>query len=144
VQPQNVSKATSLPGSCRTGSRDDDGARKAGVVAWGYGTPGLADLDRDGDLDYVFGVRGDSVYWFEFEGADTWIRHTLGPLPKRSLGATTLDVDGDGWSPEASGTATPASPARILSSSTATTGRSTPRSTTWSQPTSTGMAVRTS
>lgn len=68
-----------------------------GDITWGYGTPGLADFDRDGDLDYAFGVRGDKIYWFEFNGPDTWKRHELGPLPSRTLGATTLDVDGDGW-----------------------------------------------
>jgi hypothetical protein len=29
------------------------------AVDWGYGTPALADFDRDGDLDFAFGVRGD-------------------------------------------------------------------------------------
>ncbi|MFW5944905.1 MAG: FG-GAP repeat domain-containing protein [Bacteroidota bacterium] len=64
---------------------------------WGYGTPTLADFDKDGTMDYSFGVRGDSIYWFEFRGWDDWERHTVGPLPTRTLGATTFDVDGDGW-----------------------------------------------
>lgn len=68
-----------------------------GDNTWGFGTPGLADFDRDGDLDYAVGVRGDSIYWFAYEQADAWTRHTLGHLPVRMLGAVTMDVDGDGW-----------------------------------------------
>jgi hypothetical protein len=65
---------------------------------WGYGTPALADFDNDGDLDFAFGVRQDSIYWFENRGPDEWVRHTLARLPLEStLGAASMDVDGDGW-----------------------------------------------
>lgn len=64
---------------------------------WGYGAASQADFDRDGDLDFVFGVRGDSVYWFEYNSSDNWTRHTVGPLPIRTLGGAAMDVDGDGW-----------------------------------------------
>lgn len=64
---------------------------------WGYGTPTLADFDKDGYLDFSFGVREDSIYWFEHRGWDDWQRHTVGSLPVRTLGALSLDVDGDGW-----------------------------------------------
>ncbi|MEX0680649.1 MAG: VCBS repeat-containing protein [Balneolales bacterium] len=64
---------------------------------WGYGTPSMADFDQDGFFDYSFGVREDSIYWFEHRSWDEWARHTVGPLPIRTLGATTLDVDRDGW-----------------------------------------------
>ncbi|WP_073059808.1 FG-GAP repeat domain-containing protein [Fodinibius roseus] len=64
---------------------------------WGYGTPSMADFDQDGDLDFSFGVREDSIYWFEHKGWDHWSRHTVGVLPNRTLGATSFDVDGDGW-----------------------------------------------
>lgn len=69
-----------------------------GDVRWGYGTPALADFDNDGDLDFAFGVRGDSIYWFEYRGPEQWVRHTLAALPLEStLGAASTDVDGDGW-----------------------------------------------
>lgn len=64
---------------------------------WGYGTPAMADFDKDGDMDYAFCVREDSIYWFENRGADSWKRHTLGKIPIRTLGATVIDVDADGW-----------------------------------------------
>jgi hypothetical protein len=69
-----------------------------GDVRWGYGTPALADFDNDGDLDFAFGVRQDSIYWFENRGPEEWVRHTLAGLPMEStLGAASADVDGDGW-----------------------------------------------
>ncbi|QEG36305.1 FG-GAP repeat domain-containing protein [Bythopirellula goksoeyrii] len=68
-----------------------------GDTTWGYGTPGLADFDRDGFLDYALCVRGDNIYWFEYQEPDRWVRHVLGALAFRVLGATTMDVDGDGW-----------------------------------------------
>ncbi len=64
---------------------------------WGYGTPASADFDKDGDQDFAFGVRADSIYWFEFESAESWTRHAVGPVPVRTLGGNTMDVDGDGW-----------------------------------------------
>jgi|GEM_PF-4536860 len=67
-----------------------------GDTGWGYGTPVLADFDNDGDPDYAFCTRNDSLYWFENREARRWIRHTAGPMPLRTLGAAVLDVDGDG------------------------------------------------
>jgi hypothetical protein len=64
---------------------------------WGYGTPALADFDRDGDLDYAFGVRDDNIYWYETERIGEWTQHVLGPLTIRTLGGMALDVDRDGW-----------------------------------------------
>jgi hypothetical protein len=68
-----------------------------GDNSWGYGTPAVGDFDRDGDQDYAFGVRGDSLYWFEFTAANNWVRYTAGPVPVRTLGGNSMDVDGDGW-----------------------------------------------
>lgn len=64
---------------------------------WGYGTPTMADFDKDGDMDYSFGVREDSIYWYEHRGWDDWKRHTVELLPIRTLGALAMDIDEDDW-----------------------------------------------
>ena len=61
-----------------------------------YGIPALADLDNDGDLDYVFSTTLDRVYWFEFD-AQNWIKHVVGEIPTYQLGGNSMDVDNDGW-----------------------------------------------
>jgi hypothetical protein len=67
-----------------------------GNTVSGYGAPTLADFDADGDLDFALNVPGDSLYWFEFQGFETWIRRGAGVLPHNMLAAVSLDVDGDG------------------------------------------------
>ncbi len=63
---------------------------------WGYGSPVLADFDRDGDLDYAFSTREESLYWFENQGPDSWVRHEAASVPVGQLGAAGMDVDRDG------------------------------------------------
>lgn len=62
-----------------------------------FGTPALADLDNDGDLDFAFSTAGGEFKWYEFQDADTWVPHVVGNVPTRQLGGTHLDVDQDGW-----------------------------------------------
>jgi len=62
-----------------------------------YGSPVLADLDNDGDLDFAFSITKDKIFWFEYKDADTWIRHEAGEIPTGQLGGASLDVDQDGW-----------------------------------------------
>ena len=64
---------------------------------WGYGTPVVADFDRDGRPDFAFCTRLEKIYWFQNAGDGTWIRHVLGDVPTEQLGAAAADIDGDGW-----------------------------------------------
>ena len=65
-------------------------------------TPGgqtsLADIDRDGDLDFVTGRRAGVIVWFEFTGdPDNWIRHRIADKSPSDVGGKVLDIDNDGW-----------------------------------------------
>jgi len=64
-----------------------------------YGQTSLVDVDQDGDLDFITGGRDahKSVYWFEFQRPDQWVRRVLGTNHPSDVGGTSLDVDGDGW-----------------------------------------------
>ncbi len=66
-----------------------------------YGASGLADFDRDGDLDFTMARPASfgpsRVYWFEYQGPDHWITHIAGRDAVTSVGAEVMDVDGDGW-----------------------------------------------
>lgn len=62
----------------------------------------LSDLDGDGDLDWTAGTiwprrpRERMLYWYEYQGPDKWVRHSMGDAPNMYGGACTADVNGDG------------------------------------------------
>ncbi len=62
-----------------------------------YGTPVLADFDKDGDLDYAFSTRGEGLYWFENKGSNNWQQRVAAQTGLSQLGAAGMDVDRDGW-----------------------------------------------
>ena len=61
------------------------------------GQTGLADLDKDGDLDFITGQQQGTIYWYEFQSADSWVRHKLGENSPSEVGGAVLDVNRDGW-----------------------------------------------
>ena len=70
-----------------------------------YGQTSLADVDRDGDLDFITGGRDAerSVFWFERKSAGEWVRHVLGTDHPSDVGGAAADVDRDGWVDHVSG-----------------------------------------
>ncbi|MBE0534379.1 MAG: VCBS repeat-containing protein [Phycisphaerae bacterium] len=63
------------------------------------GQTALVDIDGDGDLDWVSGEASHSqgrIFWWEYQGPNTWIRHDLGK-GNTDVGGTAADLNGDGW-----------------------------------------------
>ncbi len=68
-----------------------------------YGQTSAVDVDKDGDLDFISGQQFGKVFWFENQGADQWIQHSIGENARTDVGGTAFDVDGDGWIDQVSG-----------------------------------------
>jgi hypothetical protein len=72
--------------------RIDTIGRKMGQTA-------LVDVDRDGDLDWIVGEAdhgGSQIWWWEYQSADTWVRHAMGK-GHTDVGGAAYDVNRDGW-----------------------------------------------
>jgi hypothetical protein len=67
------------------------------------GQASLADIDKDGDLDFIVGSSVGTIWWFEYNGDDTWIKHVLGKNALTDKGGVAFDVDNDGWIDQVSG-----------------------------------------
>ena len=60
------------------------------------GQTSLVDVDRDNDLDWVFGRFG-TMYWYEYVSPEKWIIHKIGEGAKTDVGGCPLDVNQDKW-----------------------------------------------
>ncbi len=60
------------------------------------GQTSLVDLDRDGDLDWVFGRLG-TMSWYEFISPNEWKLHEMGQGATTDVGGCPYDVNDDGW-----------------------------------------------
>jgi hypothetical protein len=63
------------------------------------GQTALADVDKDGDLDWIAGNsdrRASDIWWWEYQAPDRWVRHALGK-GNTDVGGAPFDVNGDGW-----------------------------------------------
>ena len=67
------------------------------------GQTSLVDVDKDGDLDWITGCSHGEIWWFEYQKPDKWVRHKIGSEVGTEVGGTAIDVDGDGWVDQVSG-----------------------------------------
>jgi hypothetical protein len=63
----------------------------------GWAQTALADVDKDGRLDYITGQSRGPIVWYRQERLDRWERRPLGDNSPSDVGGAALDVDGDGW-----------------------------------------------
>lgn len=60
------------------------------------GQTSLVDLNKDGNLDWVFGVSGN-MYWYQYISAAEWKLREIGEGAKTDVGGCPHDVTGNGW-----------------------------------------------
>jgi hypothetical protein len=61
-----------------------------------YAQTALADLDGDGQLEFIVGRRYGEIYWYNCHTTDRWSRHLLGEDSPSDVGCCAVDVDDDG------------------------------------------------
>jgi hypothetical protein len=66
------------------------------------GQSSLVDINKDGHLDWVVGTS-DSLWWFEYQSAEKWVKHLMGLTPLTESAGIVVDVNGDGLPDEISG-----------------------------------------
>lgn len=62
-----------------------------------WGQTAVADLDRDGKLDFITGKSRGPILWYRQISLNQWERHLLGEDSPSDVGGAVLDVDRDGW-----------------------------------------------
>jgi hypothetical protein len=62
----------------------------------GWGQTALADVDGDGDRDFLTGQSGRDIRWYEYAGKNSWKMHIIGKDSPSDVGGAVLDVDRDG------------------------------------------------
>jgi hypothetical protein len=62
-----------------------------------YAQTALADLDNDGQLEYIVGQHYGDIFWYKMQQPDRWQRRLLGTDSPSDVGGVAVDVDGDGW-----------------------------------------------
>jgi hypothetical protein len=67
------------------------------------GQTSLVDVDKDGRLDWIAGCSHGDLWWFQYQAPDRWVRHKIGGGVGTEVGGIALDVDGDGWVDQVSG-----------------------------------------
>jgi hypothetical protein len=60
------------------------------------GQTSLVDIDRDGDLDWVFGRFGN-MYYYEYKSPENWELHEIGKGARTDVGGCAHDVNNDDW-----------------------------------------------
>lgn len=68
------------------------------------GQTALADIDKDGALDWVVGQSG-KMWWFRYVAPGRWVQHDIGEGARTDVGGAAFDIDGDGWIDAVAGTA---------------------------------------
>jgi VCBS repeat protein/GEVED domain-containing protein len=70
-----------------------------GLLSGDYGTPAAvfpADLDNDGDMDLLFAYRFETIVWYENDGDQNFVPHTISTSIDGIHSVFAADVDGDG------------------------------------------------
>lgn len=70
-------------------------AHEIGRHGQSMGQTALIDMDKDGDLDWIYGLRGN-LFWYEYQKADKWVHHLLGEGANTDLGGCPVDINNDG------------------------------------------------
>ena len=61
-----------------------------------YAQTAVADLDGDGQWEFVMGQQYGPIYWYKYRASGDWSRYLLGEDSPSDVGGCALDVDGNG------------------------------------------------